>query len=1003
MDKKTSIKVLITVGLAFTAINLIFCIVRYINAIIFVQEKISSNNPLYIITAMVIPFLWWAISTYEDRWNFHDRKEMTLKIVMINFILVFLMPLWTLIFDIAVIRICKIPAGRNMDTQMILNLCRLVLVGVCGGVGAGLYGAFNKIISKQQIKQSIDGFRIQHILDFRDNKGNLYDLVFMKDLKTGKDRIIEEDQRFVQMLVIGSSGTGKTSSTATPAIVCDLNQKMKNALKRHAALQQMVEKGHAEVRLPVAGIEDTLIEEAKNGGFKYDMSAERLVQPKEGYEDEFKAIRKKYPDCGLTVMAPNNSLNDDVIKLAKARSIKVNVIDPDCDYSQLFENVHQIRINPFFVELGLEPTERLIQISGKAQAFSEVIQSVNELKKASDPYFADINTAVTTNIAIVCMLYANLQNQQTNIEEIQRCIDEFLDLQPKVDFIEKELGMKVRVSQVQNQRGRQSGAPEMGHDLNSNGEEGDKPEVQVASITYIKATDESEIPEKYREMGMGLEEFNDMRKNEAEAYGQTIHFIKQELLGNGYEKMYDQARGLRNMIDKMLLNPHVKSVLSATDQDVVDWDRILANSEVTVINTAISNTKESSTMLGLFNMLNMQLSIYRRPKGNRPDHFLLIDEASQYMHAMYDDMMAYYRQFRVGVTLMFQSLSQMDKNETTKYLKGVVLGAGNHIVFGRVSAEDMKLYEALAGIKIEDVVQESRNYDSEFDENHKISHSERVTPTEKAATSGTDIRFRDFQEVSVFTQRQGQVLPAFTAKMSFAKDSDYDDCRTEYVDWSQYFPEGWEEYYVKKEANENVYNRGSELAEKYSTKNGISLQVNEKERGLEHIPPVSPEEEAKRNANRQRKMREQNEPDPRKEQIPPESRQRGPETVTEDEGHINNLSKRKRAIPPRKRPSEASPLKIPKRENTEQPTESQNQNKLNSEESEIEQQQYSDEDTDLEIGTFKEESYDSTEDYGGTEDYDAGEDEPEDGENDSYEEELEEALAELDKNKGQAY
>ena len=994
MDKKAVIKVLITVGLAFTVINLIFCIIRYINAIIYVQENISSNNPLYLIAAMILPVLWWAFSTYEDRWNFHNRKEFTLKVVVINFLLVFLMPLWTIIFDLAVIRICKIPAGRNMDTQMILNLCRIVLIGGCGATGAGLYAAFNKITTKQQIKEKIDSFRIQHVIDFRDNKENLYDLVIMKDLKTGKDRIIEEEQRFVQMLVIGSSGTGKTSSTATPAIVCDLNHKMKNALKRHAALQQMVEKGHAEVRLPVAGIEDALIEEAKSGGFKYDMSAERLVQPKEGYEDEFKAIKKKYPDCGLTVMAPNNSLNDDVVKFAKARSIKVNVIDPDCDYSRLFENVHQLRINPFFVELGLEPMERLIQISGKAQAFSEVIQSVNELKKASDPYFADVNTAVTTNIAIVCMLYANLQNQQTNIEEIQRCIDEFLDLQPKVDFIEKELGMKVRVSQIQNQRGRQSGAPEMGHDLNSGGGDDDQPGVQVASITYIKATDESEIPEKYKEKGMTLEEFNAMRKQEAESYGQTIHFIKQELLGNGYEKMYDQARGLRNMIDKMLLNPHVKNVLSATDEDVVDWDRILANSEVTVINTAISNTKESSTMLGLFNMLNMQLSIYRRPKGNRPDHFLIIDEASQYIHAMYDDMMAYYRQFRVGVTLMFQSLSQMDKNETTKYLKGVVLGAGNHIVFGRASAEDMKLYEALAGIKVEDVVQESRNYDSEFDENHKISHSERVTPTEKAATSATDIRFRDFQEVSVFTQRQGQVLPAFTAKMSFAKPTDFNDCRAEYVDWSMYFPDGWEDYYVKKEQTEGVYNKGIELAEKYQTKNGISLQMNERERGLENIPPVTPKEEEIRNAHRQFEMREENEPAADRPLRVPEGRQRAPETALPNEGRIDEPQKHKRAIPPRKGPSETSPLKIPKRtQNIPKPK----QQKF--EDPEPSQDEHEDNNIN-ENDTYEEESYDSSENYDGTEDYEAGEEADVD---ENYEDELEQALAELDKNKGQAY
>lgn len=797
METKPGTKAMILAGFLFTLGNFIFAIYRYLMATIYVQQNVISSNPVYIGFSIFIPIIWWTVSTIDDNWNFYQRKNMTLNLVIINALMVIMMPLWTLVFNLVVTKICLIPVGRNLTEQMILNLCRIALIGICFGAGAGFYRLLGTVLSTEQTRRKIEGFRIQYVIDLRKNKEHLYDLNIAKNLVTGLAFLFKENDRFTHWFVDGATGGGKTSSTGGPAIVCDLNTKMKNALERQKALQDMIAKGHAKVNLPKED-ENFFIDEARSeGGFSKDMEAEALVEPEKGYEKEFEKIKEKYPDAGITVMAPNNSLNKDVIRLCAARSMTVNVIDPAYQYDN--ENVHQVGINPFYIPLDISPDERTIDINSKAEAFSQVLMAVNELHGTGEQYFRDINTSVTTNIAVVCMLYANIHERQTNITEVQEAINEFHVLEPKVKAIEEHLHIKVEVHQVAKQSGKKGTVSRLDDEqaaIDENAKAMRQEMTEIESHSFSPLQSESEIPERYRLQGIGLDEYNDMLRDEANSYYETLHFIRQELVGDGEEKMFDQARGLRNLVNKLFRDPRIHRILLS--KNFIDWDRALKNNEITVINTAMEFSQETSTALGLFIMLNMQTAVLRRPEKTRSNHFILIDEAAQYMHPMYDTMFSLYRQYRVAVTLMMQSIAQMDKNPNTAYLKGVVLQAGTHIVFGRAGSEEMKLYEQLSGVKYEEVVQTSRMSDSEFDENHKISHSERSQLQEKATVSGSDIRNRGFQEVTVFSTDQGRVVDAFLAKMSFTKKADYQNLHVSYVDWSEYFPKNWLERYNKK-------------------------------------------------------------------------------------------------------------------------------------------------------------------------------------------------------------
>ena len=145
------------------------------------------------------------------------------------------------------------------------------------------------------------------------------------------------------------------------------------------------------------------------------------------------------------------------------------------------------------------------------------------------------------------------------------------------------------------------------------------------------------------------------------------------------------------------------------------------------------------------------------------------------MHPMYEDMVALYRQYGVSVTIAMQATSQMAKNQTTKYLKDVVMGVGTHIVFGRTSAEEMELYSALAGLKNVEVLQKQINKTSIAENSPQYSEGVRRSYEKKNLFEGSDIRQKDFQEITVFTVRSGRVLNAKAAKVTFVNESEYYD------------------------------------------------------------------------------------------------------------------------------------------------------------------------------------------------------------------------------------
>lgn len=737
-SKYTTTEKVVFGALFATAANILVLGIAYFFAYSNLNPKVLTNSFLYIIPAAIFPFYAWAKGTDENFWAFHARKRLFFVICTLNAVMLLFQPLYSFIRNISIKAAFRIEQDEVTRYGKLLLLAYIMTYAVSFIIIRLGYTAFEPIINSPNIRRNIELFKLSHIVEEREDSEYKYDITIIKNLDDGKPIALKENDRFVQTEINGPSGTGKTSSIFITAIEEDMNTKIKNMQKRQEEYFELIRQKKATIKGPIREFrEDCIIPIGKTDKIR------------EKNQKEIDKIKKKYPDCGMTIVAPNASLITEIVRLGEARGIKVNILDPIYTYSDKYSNAKDISINPFYIPLGLSENERLIRISEAATVFAEVLIATNQQSGEGDQYFIDISLSVSSNISSVVMLANNIQGKQTYIEEVQNCISKFENLQKYVDIIENHYNINVNAS-TPTAKGK-----------------------STADSLFSKETK------------------SEKRDAKSNPYYQQILFVKQELLGPGGEDMFSQARGLRNLTNKILQDPRIRTRLSAAPEDRIDFDGILANNEITVVNTAIELTKNTSTAFGLFFILLHKTSVLRRPVATRTPHFLWIDEATQYMHPCYEDMISLYRQYRCAVVITLQSLSQTQRNKSTAFLKEVFLGAGTHIVFGRLTPDEMKLYAEMAGISREMEEQISENQSSILNKDTSFTESVRKTPTVKNTMEGADLRILDFQELTVFTIDNGRVLPGQLARVFFVTEDAFDKKKIRQLDWKKIVPEAF--------------------------------------------------------------------------------------------------------------------------------------------------------------------------------------------------------------------
>lgn len=237
------------------------------------------------------------------------------------------------------------------------------------------------------------------------------EIVLCQDKINGKPAKVPELRRFEGTLVIGGSGTGKTTMVFEPMVARDLEKKFffKEASK---------EMGFTALKTGIAYLVKPYSNEYLNEHFNLKMLA-----PTTGKEAIYKAYMKKmilsdvsskgiiYRDIGLTAIAPDFESISHMLDVAKNFNIKVNLLDPN--------NADSIGLNPFMFD---DPSLTAIAISSVLKGMyntthTDVEQAFRENTAAQ---------AVENLSILLKVMYPRLHNgDMPTLEDMLRLLNDF--------------------------------------------------------------------------------------------------------------------------------------------------------------------------------------------------------------------------------------------------------------------------------------------------------------------------------------------------------------------------------------------------------------------------------------------------------------------------------------------------------------------------------------------------------------------------------------------------
>ena len=749
--KKTGLKnkVLTLIPFCLIILNITILLTGYIISFIFVKRVVVSLSGTYFILSVFIPFITWFLLTLNGEFTYHNKKAFFLCLVIINALLSLLQFVYTLFWDKFIPPIISIRITKAMTKGMVLSLCRLSLIIPVSAVFIILLKIISPLFTSKGSKKRLMEFSLKEIIDLRKNKRYLYDFTVLKSLKTGKIMRVKERDRFVHFLILGASGTGKTSSIYTPQIVSDIERKIKNKDMQQKAVLKMVKSGDIKIKEP------------------FKIFNKRHFYVPDGKVAAFNEIFKKYKECGITVVSPNNSMNEDILKFTSARGIWVNNIDPTKKkathpYERLC-GMNPLYIPPRFSQISPDDTlleeERTVYIDKAASNVSDALTAINELSGSGDQYFTDVNNTVVYHMVTLLMLSASIRNVQTNMEELYFVITAFSKAETHVNTIE--------------------------------------------SFFNIDVTDPSFDPLSKTGSAREKERKSILLQNEKKAknnpYYMTLLIAKTRLIQGS--KMDEHSEGLRNLLGKIMQNPDVNRVL-VTNTDIIDHDENLRDNAITLCNTALELGANTSTCFGQLFILNFNSAVLRRPKDYRTPHFFFEDETARYLSNTIDTMVTLYRQYNVSCSFALQSLAQPLKSQQTKYLKDILLDVGTLISFGATNVNDTKEISALSGEIEKDTEQKTKTSSSVFSTDPKTTFSKRTMPDKKRNVDESDVRFRNFQEFTFITRDEGRVVPGRLGKASFVPKEKFMEDKKE-IRKNEAWVKLWEMLYKKGEYNNN--------------------------------------------------------------------------------------------------------------------------------------------------------------------------------------------------------
>ena len=248
------------------------------------------------------------------------------------------------------------------------------------------------------------------------------EMFICKDKQTGKSIYIPEARRFESTLIIGVSGSGKTSMIYEPMIARDIEKKF---FYRETAK----ELGYTALKTNIATLDCPYSNDYINSNFSLAM-----LKPKENKERVFRSYFSKltynyesshsvYKDLGITYLAPDIESINHVREVADNFGIKYNLIDPN--------DVSSIGINPFTYD---DPMKTSI-------AISSIIKRLyfDEYSSHDEAFMRNIVTQAIENLVILLKEVYPREHEGLlpNLEDLLEMINDFSKIEEMAEAMKK--------------------------------------------------------------------------------------------------------------------------------------------------------------------------------------------------------------------------------------------------------------------------------------------------------------------------------------------------------------------------------------------------------------------------------------------------------------------------------------------------------------------------------------------------------------------------------------
>lgn len=275
-----------------------------------------------------------------------------------------------------------------------------------------LYRVINDPIFPNNFKDSILDYGGIDLSDTLQPSGPYsFEVGFCKDKATGKVVNIIEKRRFESTLIVGPSGTGKSSMVIEPMIARDLE-------KKYFFREISKEMGYTALKTGLATLDCPYTKEYLNKNFNLNM-----LTPVTGKEKLFKAYMKKmiyfegpdgtikYKNLGLISVTPDFEQTKRLSEIAKNLDMPFYLIDP--------KDPNSIGLNPFIIN---PPALCALTIS---LVLKNLYSAPSPTAEAA--YMEDVAFQAIQNLVILLKVMFPILNNglMPTLEDLLKCFNNF--------------------------------------------------------------------------------------------------------------------------------------------------------------------------------------------------------------------------------------------------------------------------------------------------------------------------------------------------------------------------------------------------------------------------------------------------------------------------------------------------------------------------------------------------------------------------------------------------